>query len=495
MIGREEVREFAREFQLDLHVVEKDYVLGWLLAGISAHPALSDIWVFKGGTCLKKCYFETYRFSEDLDFTVTDEAHLEEGFLARTFGEIGEWVYESSGIELPAATRRFEVFANPRGKPAAQGRVGYRGPHARAGDLPRIKLDLAADEVLVLDPVRRPVFHPYTDAPADGIEALCYAFPEVFAEKMRALAERQRPRDLYDVIHLHRRADSGADPIAIRDVLARKCAFKGIAVPTFAALDARPERQAIEVEWEQMLAHQLPVCPPFAEFWDELPQVFEWLAAGEAPKPLPAIGATIPIPAGGLDAGWHAPSMGVRWGLETPIEAIRFAGANHLLVDLDYESEKGERRHRVIEPYALRRSAAGDILLYAVRVEDNDTRSYRVDRIRGATVLQKSFRPRFAVELSPGASLHSLPAVKGGGSVREAAFGRTLAPFSLARAKAPRARRPLPGPAVGLTYVFECPLCGKRFSRRKWDAKLNPHKNPAGLNCPSRTGIYRETKY
>lgn len=26
--------------------------------------------MFKGGTCLKKCYIETYRFSEDLDFTV-----------------------------------------------------------------------------------------------------------------------------------------------------------------------------------------------------------------------------------------------------------------------------------------------------------------------------------------------------------------------------------------------------------------------------------------
>ncbi len=35
-----------------------------------------------------------------------------------------------------------------------------------------------------------------------GIDILCYAFEEVFAEKIRALAERQRPRDLYDVIHL-----------------------------------------------------------------------------------------------------------------------------------------------------------------------------------------------------------------------------------------------------------------------------------------------------
>ena len=51
-------------------MIEKDYVLGWLLAAISSHPMLGPAWAFKGGTCLKKCYIETYRFSEDLDFAV-----------------------------------------------------------------------------------------------------------------------------------------------------------------------------------------------------------------------------------------------------------------------------------------------------------------------------------------------------------------------------------------------------------------------------------------
>ena len=160
MITREELREAAREFQLDVNVVEKDYVLGWLLAGIAAHPKLRETWIFKGGTCLKKCWFETYRFSEDLDFTVRDESHLDEVFLKETFQAIGEWVYEQSGIELPRDARMFEIFTNPRGRRAAQGRVGYRGPNARVGGVPRIKLDLAADELLALDPVWRPVHHP-----------------------------------------------------------------------------------------------------------------------------------------------------------------------------------------------------------------------------------------------------------------------------------------------------------------------------------------------
>ena len=81
MIDRQEIRDFSREFGLAANVIEKDYAFGWVLAGISNHPALASSWVFKGGTCLKKCYFETYRFSEDLDFTLTNPEHMEQGFL------------------------------------------------------------------------------------------------------------------------------------------------------------------------------------------------------------------------------------------------------------------------------------------------------------------------------------------------------------------------------------------------------------------------------
>jgi predicted nucleotidyltransferase component of viral defense system len=340
VITREELREAAREFQLDVNVVEKDFVLGWMLGGIAAHPSLRESWVFKGGTCLKKCWFETYRFSEDLDFTVRDEAHLDLAFLARTFDEIGEWIYEHSGIELPREARAFEVFANPRGKRAGQGRVGYRGPNARAGGTPRIKLDLASDEVLVLDPVWREVHHPYSDKPTAGMQVLCYAYEEVFAEKLRALAERQRPRDLYDVVHLHRRRDLTPDHGRLRATLVRKCEFKGIGVPTLSLLSDRPERQAIEAEWSQMLAHQLPVCPPFAEFWAELPRIFDWLRNEEAEPALPGIGGALAQPAT-LDAKWAPPPMAARWGYAVPLEAIRFAGANRLLVELDYEAERG----------------------------------------------------------------------------------------------------------------------------------------------------------
>ncbi len=91
MIAREELLDLAADFGLGANVVEKDYALGWLLAAVGEHAATRDSWLFKGGTCLKKCFFETYRFSEDLDFTLLDAAHLDERFLGKLFDELAEW--------------------------------------------------------------------------------------------------------------------------------------------------------------------------------------------------------------------------------------------------------------------------------------------------------------------------------------------------------------------------------------------------------------------
>jgi hypothetical protein len=70
--------------------------------------------VFKGGTCLKKCYFETYRFSEDLDFTLRNEGHIDDEFLRPVFEEVIGWVSEQSGLNIPADQIEFDIYENPR---------------------------------------------------------------------------------------------------------------------------------------------------------------------------------------------------------------------------------------------------------------------------------------------------------------------------------------------------------------------------------------------
>ncbi len=87
---RTRLQEARRDLGLPWEVLERDYLLSWVLAGIGQVADLGDSLVFKGGTALKKCCFGEYRFSEDLDFTglpgaVTGEALLtaiEEGCAA-----------------------------------------------------------------------------------------------------------------------------------------------------------------------------------------------------------------------------------------------------------------------------------------------------------------------------------------------------------------------------------------------------------------------------
>ncbi|MDO9566302.1 MAG: nucleotidyl transferase AbiEii/AbiGii toxin family protein [Candidatus Desulfaltia sp.] len=277
MINKSEIMEFSRELGLRANVIEKDYVLGWVLAGIFNHDRIAEDWIFKGGTCLKKCYYETYRFSEDLDFTLTEPKHLNQDFLVNCFKDISEWVYEATGIEIPKELIRFDVYQNNRGGMSAEGRIGYRGPLQPRGDLPRLKLDLTIDEILVLNPVVRDVQHPYSDCPDGGIKSKCYCFEEVFAEKIRALAERERPRDLYDVVYLYRHEELRANQKIILNTLEKKCEFKKISVPTMETLRNRPEREELEAEWENMLAHQMSSLPAFENFWTELSQLMEWL--------------------------------------------------------------------------------------------------------------------------------------------------------------------------------------------------------------------------
>ena len=140
MISKEDLRARAVEWQLRTGVVEKDYVLGWLLAGIGVQPESSHQWVFKGGTCLKKCFFETYRFSEDLDFSLLPGAQYSVQELQSILREVAEQASEMSGIVFLPETVVVHEKKNKQGATTFEGRIGYRGPMADRS-IPRVRFD------------------------------------------------------------------------------------------------------------------------------------------------------------------------------------------------------------------------------------------------------------------------------------------------------------------------------------------------------------------
>jgi len=60
MIPKARLLASAAEEDLRPTTIEKDYALGWILYSVAQHAEASR-WVFKGGTCLKKCFFDTGR--------------------------------------------------------------------------------------------------------------------------------------------------------------------------------------------------------------------------------------------------------------------------------------------------------------------------------------------------------------------------------------------------------------------------------------------------
>jgi len=484
MISRQELLELATQYSLRPDVVEKDYVLGWLLAGIGQHSGFRDTWIFKGGTCLKKCFFETYRFSEDLDFTIIKPDVFDSSSMETAFNEIADWIYDQTGLECPAESRIFEMY-EIRGKPAAQCRIPYRGPLAPRGDLPKIRLDLTNDESVVLPPDNRTVYRPYSDC-NEIAEITTYAYAEIFAEKIRALSERLRPRDLYDVIHLYRNVELIPDPQSIRKVLDEKCKYKNIPFPTIESLKQDARRTELEAEWDNMLAHQLPTLPPFTQFWEALPEVFDWLTEVRTPTVLPWIVEeeeheteldTIPQPVSGATSermyiDHSIPRPRIPGIPNRPLEIIRFAGANRLCVLLGYKGTK-----RLIEPYSLRRTKDNNVLLHSIRVNNGEHRAYRLDKIESAELTQKPFKPKYTIELTATGAIYAPPQSSSRVRRRSRSSLKT-------RYRSPSRK-----------YIFRCTVCGKKFTRKRYNNKLNEHKNKHGNKCYGRFGIYEGSKW
>jgi predicted nucleotidyltransferase component of viral defense system len=129
--------------------------------------------------------------------------------------------------------------------------------------------------VIVTPPILTMIKHPYSDYAKKEMCILCYSFVEIFAEKIRALVERTRPRDLYDVINLFQHPDSAALAKKVCEVLQKKCEYKKISFPKYEDLMQREE--ACQSGWNIQLLHQLPALPAFELFWDKLATLFAWL--------------------------------------------------------------------------------------------------------------------------------------------------------------------------------------------------------------------------
>lgn len=471
MITIQELKNFVTEWGLRDDVVEKDYVIGWVLWGIGSDPDLSTHWAFKGGTCLKKCYIDTYRFSEDLDFSVLPNGPVKPEEVEPIINRILGRIYEESGIDFSIKSPAFKYFSDHH---YTEGSIYYRGPR-NAPSPSRIKLDITGNEKIVRPTILRGVDHKYSDALPKTANVRCYAFDEIFAEKIRAMGQRSRPRDLYDIIKLFWREDLHAEPKHIRSVLEEKCAHKNIPIPTFATIENSPHKAELISEWKNMLAHQLQVLPPFEQYWEDLPKLFSWIEGTFVPTTLATISSE-------GEAWTPPPTMWVS-GTGLSLEPVRFAAVNHLCLEIDYMKQGMEFKKYLIEPYSLRRTKDNNIILKAIKHNSHTPDgTFRTDWIRKIKVTHQTFKPRYKIEFSLTGSIGAQPTSrKSDYNVGSYSSGWGAKRSSTRRSKAS---------PWGMKYIFQCGTCMKHFTKSTNDPKLRAHKNSYGSQCSGRRGYF-----
>lgn len=134
-------------------------MLSWILKGIAQHEKLSKTIVFKGGTVLKKIYFEDYRFSEDLDFTLLNNEITNEQIF-EWFKEVFEYAKEEANIPLAI------IDNNEHEDGGINFYISYTGPLGGQGNNKKVKVDISRSEQLEYAPVMKDVIVGYSDLEA-----------------------------------------------------------------------------------------------------------------------------------------------------------------------------------------------------------------------------------------------------------------------------------------------------------------------------------------
>ena len=262
-IQQKALKALVRDIQ-----IEKDYVLTWVLYGISEQATLNKTLAFKGGTVLKKVYFEDYRYSEDLDFTLLDE-QLTNKQILDSFTQVFRWVLEKANIPLEITQQHVHTSSG-----SLSFHVNYVGPLGGQGAHKRLKFDITRGERLSFAPVVKQALVSYTDL--ESYPLLCYPLEEVLIEKMCALMGRTEPRDLYDLWYLLE-----VERLKVEDswlAFIDKAKHKGHEVAQFVPT-VEGKAKSFKARWAGSLASQIHTLPPLNQVLRELGKHFRSTSA------------------------------------------------------------------------------------------------------------------------------------------------------------------------------------------------------------------------
>lgn len=283
------LQEARRQRGVRWEALERDYLLSWILAGISQVPELSQTLVFKGGTALKKCYFGDYRFSEDLDFSGLDgvsRGDTMEKLVQDACGTAASLLGDYAPVEI-ACERYSEGEPHPGGQEAFVIRARFPW-HRRLHT--RVMVEITVDEPMLWPAQNRKIIHQYDEHLAAELKV--YSLEEVVAEKLRAILQhtatltrrgwsRSRARDYYDIWRVLGAYRGRMDLTGFNSLLHRKCAVRDVDFMGLEDFFYDPMLSYVAGTWDQSLGLLVPGLPPIETIIGELrPQVAALLLTG-----------------------------------------------------------------------------------------------------------------------------------------------------------------------------------------------------------------------
>jgi predicted nucleotidyltransferase component of viral defense system len=463
VISRDELLESARVFDLGEADVQRDYVFGWLIAGIFRDSALGGDLVLKGGNALRKGYFPGTRFSDDLD--LSSSSSLNSDRLLHELNNICDVIERKAGVSFDTERNRLvDVQRVDRERQAFKFKLYFKdflGP--RDHITLSVRMDLTEFDRLYLPVQERQLIHPYSDADACSTTIRCVKLEEALADKLKCLLQRRYCYDLFDVVYAAFVAkDIEVNRSEVMQVFLRKTIF-----------GASPHAA-------KSLLLDLPV-DIFRGYWHKvLTPAASRMGFDEALESLRSGVESLfgPLPAGAQFAGHFFPSH-----LRNPIMQ---AASDRKLLQVRYDGVT-----RLVEPYSLtfKRRLDGNAFEYFYVFDRSGGRSshpgiktFFQHKIQFLEITDETFEPRFEMELTKAGDADLAGTFAAQRVSRQRSGIRTSPTTS-------RPRKVHHGP----TYVIECSYCGKRFKRTRMSNRLNKHTDRHGNQCFGRSGLHVDT--
>jgi predicted nucleotidyltransferase component of viral defense system len=453
VIDRDEIDATGKLLSVHASDVQRDYLYGWLLAGLYGDSSLMrDRLVLKGGNAFRKGYFLNTRFSGDLDFAAPTGLHP--GQMLDALNSVCRMVQTRTGVQFDLdRNAQTGLRSIDNGKSVHKFTLYFKDFYGRTSKMTiSLRMDVTEFGRFYLPIQQRKLIHPYSDQTECAASLEVVSLEEALADKLKCLLQRHMSNDLFDLVYsIFINNDIAVDKTKIVTTFLRKTIFEPSPQAALRLLLAVPF-EIMRGYWNKIVCvpdSRMDFTTAVERFKGELRSLFSSFLYGDANQ-----------------LAFFPPE------LRTPIMQ---AGRSQTLLRVTYDGVQ-----RLMEPYALafkwRKGGTGQEYLYVWdqtggRSSGPGIKSLFNWKITSLENTDIQFEPRFEIELAKAGEYSERTTFP---STRRSAVGRS------ARVRTrPPAR-----------YRVRCAYCQREFERTSPSTVMRLHQDSYGNPCLGRRGYH-----